>query len=224
MDFTQRPLYRGRSHMKFISGQAMHDYYTTFFEVEDVVSDKVTHQGRRQTQQEMYEALISSEDVAKFVGYADPNNKKMNKDQGQSYLTVPHPGCVTDRAGGDHRHPENHSPAWSTVPVPPELLNAVIPELLSMRQHVHDQYDRYATREERKNRRLYMARGAIDAMVFDVENAFRMAAAHPLDADTLDTQTGKVDMTALPIFKTFQDSPVGIFRHPVFTTAAFQSM
>jgi hypothetical protein len=222
--YSTRPVYRSDfNHDKAIEGSRMSDLWRRFFNANDVVSDKLTHQLRRQGQQEMDDSGIDPSHISRFYGYTESEgNSGTTKHQKKSYLTnLPLPG-VAERVFCEPSHPRMHNPAWASVVIVDELVNSAIPQLLPALKSLTKAYMETTSFKARKEERLFMGLGAVTCIYFNVCMAFRLLASVPVSI-----QTGKLDRTSEPLYKLFRlggAEQALFFQQAVFDTPEWHNL
>lgn len=215
--FMHLPLYRSvTSANKFINSDTQGRQFKSFYQSQGVVVGKVVHQGRVQVQQDMDDNGISTAHIARACKYSD-GSKSTNRVQAQSYLDNPPITCLVDRAGGDPHHPKHFNPAWDKVKVSEALLNVALPGLTTQVAIVNELHQTITSKEERKEKRLDMTKGSIDAFVRRISRGLLLPATRPLDSDN------KLQSDSEPYYMKFQGS-FELFRSPVFQSPEFLSL
>jgi len=99
------------------------------------------------------------------------------------------------------------------VAVPDALLQLAIPALLPMLNAVEASFEECSSFKERKEKRMYMARGSIHTIMQNLSQAFRMLASRPVDPFN-----GKLKNNTP--HRSIYDF-IAMFRHVVFQSPAF---
>jgi hypothetical protein len=222
-NFGKRPVFRSTTNYeKAMDSTTLGKVWKNFYEEADVVVSKVTHQKRRQGQQELYDAGVPREGIAQMAGYTLASGDLSAKQQ-ECYITNPCAAAVVSRANGDSKNVAAHCVRWTLVEVPDELISINYPDILPMKEAVDAAYDACPSHEERVERRLCMARGSIHSIVFNIQMAFRMLASRPLDP-----VTGLLDRSAKPLYLQFRDGgrveDTVLFRTPSFQSPLFMKL
>jgi hypothetical protein len=156
----------------------------------NVIADKVTHQPRKQVQQELDFKLCPPELITRFLGYSVAGKGNGNNNQNQSYLTNQHVGVMSSVAGSPYGHlrPETHSPGYyltnSDDLMPALFEKAGLGSFLTQRQAVFDEFNKYTSKKVLAKKGLFMAEGSVSYFFEAVKRAFLVAAARPLHADS----------------------------------------
>jgi hypothetical protein len=166
-DFAKRPVYREiKDYTKHLDKSTMNDQWKAFYASQNIFSDKVTHQGRRQVQQELCDDGIQQEKIRRFCHYADGGGGKGgNKKQVKHYLTNPPVDATVSRSGGDRRHTKQHDPPYNKCGRVSGELDAVMekgaPYVGTEHDKVKREEDLTPSYKKREEKRLIMARGSI---------------------------------------------------------------
>jgi hypothetical protein len=199
------PIYRAHNSLQPQSKSTMEDNWRRFYRAADIVVNKLVHAGRGQSQQEMDDAGVAQAQISRLCGYSD-SDRTMNVAQKQSYLTNVPLAAAAQRAGGDPRHPRHHSPAWSQVHVSDELLDLFAPFLRPEQARVVEEYNRVISEAKRakksiskalKDKRLVQAKGSVEFVRQCIEQALRLAATLPVDANNV------LQVQSQPIFRLY---------------------
>jgi hypothetical protein len=217
-NFGTRPVFRSTTNYnKHMDSSTMGKVWKNFHDAAGVVTSKVTHQWRRQGQQEMDDDQVSPEHIARMAGYTLDSSSRLSAKQQECYITNPSAVGTVSRANGDSRNPAAHYLRWHLVDVVNELISTDCPDLLPMKEAVDAAYDACSTHAQRVTKRLCMARGSIHSIDFNIRMAFRMLASRPLDPTT-----GLLDRSAKPLYQQFLEG--GRIEDTVlFRKASFQS-
>jgi len=220
-DFARRPLYRqARCYQKPMDGHTMYTLWKTFYNQQGILSDKVTHQGRRQGQQEMDDHGVSNDKITRMCGYSGADGS-INKKQKRSYLTNPPAEGVVERAAGDPKNTQMHCPAWSTVKSPAlmQCLHQAAPYVEVERTKIEAAVAQCSSFMEKKDKRLYMAEGTIGQYENKIKRALLLLASRPYDELNL-----KLEEESEIIIEKFKDS-FSMFSHlPVFQSVEFKNL
>ena len=207
------------------------DYYriwTSYYSAGNVCVDKVTHQPRRQAMQELDDANIVPEKIARHTGHGRDAKTSSSKVMNVSYLTNCPISCMVSRALGDPKYPRNHQPAHTTVNVPDELLccfesingEKPLSHLLKYRETIRAEFQNCKSMQERKEKRLYVATNAIDSIICDIQNALRCLSSIPVDGNTFDLKE-----STLSIYETHRNGDFHcLFSNPAFESSYFQQL
>jgi hypothetical protein len=174
--------YRAHESNNTIPENSFSVMWRSFYTDAEVVVGKLTHQPRRQAQQEMDEDGCDTADIARMAGHAVASVKH-TRAQMESYLTnVWSPGLV-HRAKGNHKELRLHCPAWRSQS---SLLVLVllVPGLVEQQAAIQLEYDACKSMEERKTKRLCLALASINSMLNDIGAAIQMLASRPVDPVT----------------------------------------
>ena len=101
--------------------------------------------------------------------------------------------------------------------VSPELLQIAAPYVVEERNKVDSAFNAATSHKERKEGRLFMAKGSINAYQSKIERALLLAAARPLDCD------GRLITESAPIYLLFHET-CSVFRLPVFNSQEFKGL
>jgi hypothetical protein len=219
-DFAKRPVYREiKDYNAHLDKNTMNDQWKAFYASQNIFSDKVTHQGRRQVQQELCDDGISQDKIGRFCHYSEGGGRKGgNQKQAKHYLTNPPVDATVSRSGGDRNHPKQHDPAYNNCGRVSGALDAVMkkgaPYVGLECDKVKIEEDLTPNYKNREEKRLIMARGSVDAYKHKIERAFLLAAARRVDMD------GRLIPDSQPNYLRFQPS-ISLFRHPVFQSDEF---
>jgi hypothetical protein len=229
-DYCHRPFYRAHNNRNnALAAATMDQHWRKQFNAHEVCCAKLTHQPCRQGQQQLDNLGVNVSHIARLAGYKQRGNDSAHASrvQQQSYLTNPPIQALVAAAGGNWRFPECHNPGWANVnaatqAVLDRLVDAVMPTLRGNYAHVCALYDAHRTYEEKKELRLFMAKGSVSYFKFTVEKAFLMMAAKPLRKEsgkwTLQMNSGIIhDLSD----KFNEDS---IFSHGVFQSHDFEQL
>jgi hypothetical protein len=198
--------------------------WSTMFKACKIVCDKVTHQPRKQVQQEFDFKLCPQELITRFAGYSEGGAG--NKNQNLSYLTNQHVGVMSSVGGSPYGHnrPETHNPGYCLTHI--EDLIAVLLEVSGLGgfttqcQDVHDRYDQCGSRKKMAKEGLFMAKGAVSYFYEAVKRAFLVAAARPLHADS-----GRLNHESLRIYELCKSETGScVYNNPVFQCAEFMTL
>jgi hypothetical protein len=151
------------------------------FEEQGVRVSKLTHQWRRQSQQEMDNMGVSTPHIERMAGTAS-GDKKQSRSMVKCYLTPPPVPAVAERCNADPKNPLSHNPAWIAVMGEPlrAVLRVGIPTLLEQQQQVHAEWGACTTFQQRQDGRWPGAKESIDSMIHDISRAFQMFASRPI--------------------------------------------
>jgi hypothetical protein len=220
------PTYHGfRDPRKSIGDTTLIDIFNTNFNDAGIICDKVTHQPRRQTLQELDNKGVPLSSASRLSGHKTSSKDQGSKAQQESYLTNPPINAMVAAAGGDHTCPESHQPPRTTVIVPDELLQLIFPALIMTRKNVYARYFACTTHEERKEQRLCTLKGCIDGLILDVTRFLQMAASRfvdPKDPNILQ----KDSLTIQGHFKNAAargGAAYRIFNHRVFDSDVYKT-
>jgi hypothetical protein len=197
--------------------------WSTMFKSCKIICDKVTHQGRKQSQQELDFKLCPPEQIARHAGYSQGGAG--NKNQNQSYLTNQCVGVLSSLAGSPYGHtrPETHSPGYLHASIDDLLVKlfevAGLGSFLAARLHVHEVYARYSTRKELADLGLFMAKGAISYFYESVKRSFLIAASRPMHFAT----PNRLNRESERLYELFKaETGTCVFRNPVFDSPEFK--
>ena len=130
-DYATRPVYRSPTNYKKVyPSSTMHRNWKSFFDHNNVICTKVTHQPRVDLQQRIMDKGCELSQLERFCGYKQEGNQKMNQNQKKSYLHCPPVQAVAAAADGDPCWPESHCPGWEAdLPLGP---NGCLQSLISL--------------------------------------------------------------------------------------------
>ena len=94
--------------------QSLRSYFLTFIII------LVTHQGRAQSQREMFDAGIGLEDIKHFLHY-------LHDAQTESYIVNLAVQCIANRSGCKIDEAHLHMPEWISTEVPLSLRKEAAP-------------------------------------------------------------------------------------------------
>jgi hypothetical protein len=232
-DFSQRHSYVSMTDYKTrLPDKVMYKHWKEHFTACGIICDKVTHQPRRQNQQKLDARNVPLPALQRACGYrsggtGDSQGQQANKDQTRSYLTTPSAGCVVECAGGDYTYTVAHNPLWAkrtqrVTDILKVLCEMSIPILLITHTAVYTAYGQCASHKQRAEKRLYMAKGAIEELKYSIEQGFLMLASRPRIY-----VKGKLrlDKQSPCIFDLCKNIRMGrLFNLPVFSDNAFQDL
>ena len=216
-DLHSRPLYRSMNHYKHgLDYAVQYDQYTSMFDSQGVIVNKVTHQFRGQAMREMDRHDIDHVKISRLAGVTIPGSvgQKQNKSQVNHYMTNPPVQAMVERAGGNHKYPEIHKPAWATVDFSADLLTELCPFLTGQRERIDEAVRQCGgSYKKMKAQCLHQAKAVYDAMANKIKRALLMFAARPHDV------RGKLIRDALPPYAEFPGFP--LFRLDFFKERGF---
>lgn len=179
-----------------LNAATMSKQWKAFYCAHGVICSKVTHQPRKQGQQELDAKGVPISDISRMTGhkqYKARSSEVISKTQQQSYMGTPSVrGCVAG-GGGDKNHPESHNPGWGirndTIRgLLDELVAATMPSIPAAlitvqqyRSHLHGiEANNAPSHAQLLEQRLVTANGCMSYFKFAVESAFLMLAARPV--------------------------------------------
>jgi hypothetical protein len=162
-----------------------------------VISDCLTHQMRRQKQQELSQLGCASESIARHAHYNEAKGAFSGKQQ-VYYMTTPAEDAVVGVAGGDPKNPRGFCPAYSKLEAPQitAVVNMLIPDLPLQEGMVAEAVKACPSFEAQEDQRLFQATGGLKAIRCQCEMTIRMLASRPLNV-----ATGKLDRASKPIYQ-----------------------
>ena len=125
--------------------------------------------GRRQGQQELADAGVSSYEIRKWCKY-------LYDEQHNSYLLQISIAPLIQRAGFDHLSPSTASAPHTSVSVS-HLVKSLLPKLVEYEEASAEAFDECTSFDEAKRKRLFLARGVYSAIRFMTETFIQCAAA-----------------------------------------------
>jgi hypothetical protein len=198
--------------------------WSTMYKACKIVCDKVTHQPRKQVQQELDFKLCPQEYITRFAGYSEGGAG--NKNQNDSYLTNEHTGVMSSVAGSPygHKRPETHAPGYYLAYIEdlilPLMENSGLGGFVTQREDVHYEYDNCGSRKKMAEKGLFMAKGAVSYFYEAVKRAFLVAAARPMHADS-----GRLNRESPRIYELFKNGTGPcVYNNPVFACAEFMTL
>ena len=172
-----------------------------------VYATKIMHQGRGELQRALDDLGVDLTDIQRLCDY-------IHDDCHESYLlNLPIPALLA-AAGYDHEHPRSAFAAHLSVPVPPELLDLLCPEMKELKKRIDTAFDQALRGVDAKKERLFCARGCWRALKLIFETVISCAAARPRDAD------GHILADESPIYKLFFATN-RVFQLPFFSDSKF---
>jgi hypothetical protein len=182
-------LYRGHaSRASPVSKSHMNGHWTEQFRAYDIVCGKLTHQPRVQGQQYLDNCgvdIIQITRIARHKQQGSSWERGLTPVQQRSYLLNPPIQAIVAAAGGNWRYPQCHDPAWGKVTAEmqvllDQLIDAIVPRLRQRYNEVHELFAVTRSYNQRKENRLFMAKGAIHYIKFAMEHALLMLASRPV--------------------------------------------
>jgi hypothetical protein len=170
--------------------------------------------------------LFAEGQCERLGGYTPSNGQnKVNEAQLNSYLTSPPVQGVCAVGGGDPNNTKAHYPVWANQGVADELLRVFAPWFFSEYDLVNYTMARIRQSHPPKKakgimreRRLYMAEGALRAIRLRLVRAIQLASSRPYDPIT-----GILRQDSEPMYVQWQLHPLyklAGFRHPLFLSFA----
>jgi hypothetical protein len=182
-------VYRGHARPTcHVSKSHMETHWTQQFLAYDVVCSKLTHQPRVQGQQYLDNCGVSISQITRIARHK-PNGatheRILTPVQQRSYLCNPPVQAVVAAAGGNWRYPQCHDPAWGKVTAEmqvllDQLIDEMVPRLRQRYHEVLNLFNNTRSYNERRDGRLFNARGAISYIKFAMERALLMLASRPV--------------------------------------------
>ena len=190
-----------------MSYNMFHDLFEAFFSALGVAVAMVTHYGRHWAYRTCDEYQLDEDLISRLTNTASGTSSKT-----EAYCTGATPAVLMTLSGLDHNEGSHAAiPAHLDVPVPPELIFELVPFLRNKVESVDEAYleaeaaakdDTLKKHKVLMERRLYTARGTLDAILFMISVAIAVAAARPRD------EFGRIIVTSQPMYLKFQQFPI----------------
>lgn len=161
------------------------DFWWRFYTDAKVIVSKLTHQPRRDGQQQLDDAGQDSGKIARMAGQQTVSAQQ-TRSQTEHYLTPPPVSCMAELGGGNPNNPRAYCPSWIIAQglLLDELMALLVPELLDQQKQVHAGYNACGSQKERLDGRWCSAKASIDSMIHDIRRALQMLASRPICPDT----------------------------------------
>ena len=183
--------------------------FTRLYDAVGAHCAKLTHQGRRQGQQELADAGVDIEEIKRWSKY-------VYDEQSFSYILHVSIDSALQRAGYDYKCPESVYAAHTAVDVS-HLVGVLLPRLVQYEKEVAVGFQRCKTFDELKRERLFVARGCYRSMRFNIETFIQCSAARPRDA------SGAIMLDQKPLYE--QWAPTNpLFAQPFFSSFEFKAV
>ena len=215
-DYTKRPIYRApNNYGEVLSPITMYRNWKAFFDYNEVICTKITHQPRVDLQQRISNMGVDGAVLERFIGYVPEGGaKKMNSAQLNSYLMCPPVQAIAAAADGDPHNPRNHNPGWDVdIPLGPEgCLKLLIPSLYEQMSVIQIAFDECKTHKERAENQLCQSLGGLKAIEWRIFHGVLLLASLPLDSNNIlmtdqppiITRWASFSVTKLPFFSSVE--------------------
>jgi hypothetical protein len=226
----ERPLYASpKSHMKNHDKVTLGRHWSKANEDCEILTQKITHQGKGQLLREFDRAQIPSGTACRHgnVSSSNKSGKEITRVVVQSYMTNKPAETIVQAAGGDWHNLRGHSPPWALLSEEdPHGYACLLYNLLANSEYgvpalckseVDFEKRRGETRKTHRHfvgARLKNAQGYNDAMRSRLQRGLLLAAARPLDED------GNLVENSVPIYQLFSSS-CPVFKLPIFQSDDF---
>ena len=168
----------------------------------------VTHQGRAQSQREMFDADISLDDIKCFSHY-------LHDAQTESHIANLAVQCIANRSGCKIDEMHLHLPEWIATDVPISTRKAAAPWLCKEKEKISVEVEKCANVKELKTKCLITAMGCLDAVELFIVRFMQFSASHLNCCNMKDAE-----LDELPIHLRFSHP---VFSHHFFRSVEFQS-
>lgn len=226
-EIKQRPMFRSpQNHLEHMDGTTLYRIWKNANEDLEILTPKVTHQGRGQLNRELDVWGIPEPKICRHTNAATSNKTAggLGEVSRKSYMITKPAETIVQACHGDWRRMREHDPAWGLSQQDPNgyrlILDQLIDSPFGVPDLMHSTVD-YAL-EEAKTRKthgeyvkkgLKNAIGYLQSMRSRLRRGLLLAAARPLDSN------GQLVADGEPIYKLFKNCPV--FTLPIFRTEEF---
>ena len=143
---------------------------------------------------ELSKAGLTTETIARHSHSGEGRGMDVTRSMMKCYLTSPCLDAMVQRAGGDHRFPELHRPAWAHVHVPDALVRIVAPYIYREKDRIEMKKADCVNFFQMQANKIFMAEGSIKSFENKVKRALLYCAARPFD------ENGKLVADSPPLY------------------------